>query len=422
MLWRVRRQDAHRVPAALDFARRLGADGSGSTYDRDSHAERDRPGPRDVTCGASGADQRADDDGQGRCGVGREKRSVSTTHGLGRGDELLHAATPPRQLLIARSRISTAVSISSRVIVSGGAIRRQLPVEPSPLTMFIESPSRRHSPDGGAERARRLLRVAVGHQFDADQQPAPAYVTDLLVALLQRERLLATGPRPAWPPARAGVPPPGVEHGEAGGGRRGSDTCVVRCRKPFSTHRSSISALVMVAPSGARPAEHLGDREDVWHMPSRPRTRPPAQKALLQAAQHRREHQPHDAWKRRHPHSPGRLSPQRQQRRLRLVQRLKDPLAVLGQHAAGNRQPHAPPGPLDQLHARLALECRQVLGDRRRRQPQRVRDRRDRPPLRSSRSTRRRETLTTMASAATRKVSGTALLADCGRRGSSARS
>ena len=40
VLRRVSRQDAHRVPAALELARRLGADGSGSTHDCDSHTER----------------------------------------------------------------------------------------------------------------------------------------------------------------------------------------------------------------------------------------------------------------------------------------------------------------------------------------------------------------------------------------------
>ena len=39
VLWRVPRQDAHRVPAALELARRRGADGSSSTDDCDSHAE-----------------------------------------------------------------------------------------------------------------------------------------------------------------------------------------------------------------------------------------------------------------------------------------------------------------------------------------------------------------------------------------------
>jgi hypothetical protein len=39
VLRRVPRQDAHRVPAALEPARRLGADGSGSTHDCDSHTE-----------------------------------------------------------------------------------------------------------------------------------------------------------------------------------------------------------------------------------------------------------------------------------------------------------------------------------------------------------------------------------------------
>jgi hypothetical protein len=45
---------------------------------------------------------------------------------------------------------------------------------------------------------------------------------------------------------------------------------------------------------------------------------------------------------------------------------------VLGEHLAGGCELDAAADPLDELHARLALERRELLRDRGRRQPQRI--------------------------------------------------
>ena len=60
---------------------------------------------------------------------------------------------------------------------------------------------------------------------------------------------------------------------------------------------------------------------------------------------------------------------------------LEQRLGVPDEHERGVGQPHAAAGTLEQRHARLALEHRELLRDRGGRELERVRDRRDRPAL-----------------------------------------
>ena len=60
---------------------------------------------------------------------------------------------------------------------------------------------------------------------------------------------------------------------------------------------------------------------------------------------------------------------------------LEQRVGVIDEHQRRVGQPHAAAGPLEQGHARLALEQRELLRDRRRRELQRVGDRGDRPAL-----------------------------------------
>ena len=73
-----------------------------------------------------------------------------------------------------------------------------------------------------------------------------------------------------------------------------------------------------------------------------------------------------------------RTSPAARQVGLQLFEPGQHPSGARREHPAGVGQLEPPPGLAEQLDARLALELRELLGDRRRRERERLRGARDR--------------------------------------------
>src|SRR5207245_6442334 len=163
-----------------------------------------------------------------------------------------------RMLLMETSRISTAVSISASVTVSGGAMRKQLAWGPL-RTMFIDRPRRRHSAVTSAPSALagvRLARSSTSSSPTSSPRPRTSPTCSWRACnSWSRSSKYVPRCRACSTSCSSAITSRTARPAAAGSG---SATCKVTCTKPVATQSASIALLVMVAASGMPPPSVFG--------------------------------------------------------------------------------------------------------------------------------------------------------------------